>query len=127
MIPRIMGCTPFCSIQMPRMSFVPPAFARAGWQDTQRDVYRLVANEPFIADLHPDRIEEHQRVAGIERAALPLRDRLQHCVGDRRDQVGRHVDAVQLLQMSADLAYRHAACVHRHDLVVGPKATPEGR
>ncbi len=61
-------------------------------QDAERDVDRLVAHEAFVPDLHPDRVEEHQRVAGIEWPPLPFRDRLQHGVGHRRDQVRRHRD-----------------------------------
>ncbi|TDN78972.1 hypothetical protein EV664_1148 [Stakelama pacifica] len=59
-----------------------------------------------------------QRVARVERSALPLGDGLQNGVGHRRDQVRRYLDPVQFLEMPPDLAHRHPARVHRHDLVV---------
>ena len=84
---------------------------RAVGQDAQRDIDRLVAHKTFVADLHPDRVEKHQRIAGVQRPTLPLRHRLQHRVGDRRNQVRRDVDAVELLKMPANLAHRHATRV----------------
>ena len=87
-------------------------------QDAERDVDRLVAHEAFVADLDPNGIEEHQRVADIERPVLPFRHLVQHRVGDRRDQVRRNIDAVEFLKMAADLAHRHPARIHRDDLVV---------
>jgi hypothetical protein len=53
-----------------------------------------------------------------KRTTLPLGDRLQHGIGDRRDQVRRDVESVQLLEVSADLAHRHAAREYRYDLAV---------
>ena len=95
-------------------------------QDAERDVDRLVAHEAFVADLDPDGVEEHQRIAEIERPVLPFRHLVQHRVGDRRDQVGRDVDAVELLEMAADLANRHAARIHRDDLLVEVRETGAG-
>ena len=87
-------------------------------QDTERDVPRLIADKPFVPNLHPDRVEGHQRTAGVERATLPLGDCPQNRIGDRRDQVLRHVDPVALLEVPADLTHRHAAHGHRHDRAV---------
>ena len=87
-------------------------------QDAERDVDRLVADEALVADLDPNGIEEHQRVADIERPVLPFRHLVQHRVGDRRDQVRRDIDAIEFLEMAADLAHRHAAGIHRDDLLV---------
>ncbi len=86
--------------------------------DAQRDVDRFVANHPFVADFHPDRIEEHQRLGRIQWPLLPSRDFIEHGVGHRADQVGRDVDAVQIVQMPHDLAGAHVPRVHRHDLFV---------
>src|SRR5665213_2562691 len=36
-------------------------------QDAERDVHRLVAHEPLVADFDADRVEEDQRIAGVER------------------------------------------------------------
>jgi hypothetical protein len=94
----------------------PEDFLGAIRQDAERDVNRLVAHEALIPDLDPDRVEEHQRVAGIERPTLPFADRLQYGVGHSRDQVRRYVETVKLLQVPADLAYAHPACIHRDDL-----------
>lgn len=84
----------------------------------QRNVDRLRADQALVANLHPDRVEEHQRIGGIERALLPGRDFLEHGVGDGRDQVRRDVNAVEFAQMPRDLPRAHAACIHRYDLVV---------
>jgi hypothetical protein len=54
----------------------------------------------------------------IERPVLPFRDLLVDSVGDRRDQVRRHLDAVEFLEMTTDLAHRHAARIYRDDLVI---------
>jgi hypothetical protein len=73
----------------------------------------LVADHPLVTDLDPDRVEEHQRVNRVERSLLPGGDFIEHCVRHRADQVGRHVDAVQIMQMPGDLAGAHAPRVHR--------------
>ena len=85
---------------------------------TQRNIDRLVAHEAFVADLDPDGIEEHQWVVKIERPVLPFRNLVQHRIGDRRDQVGRDINAVEFLEVAADFPDRHAAGVHRDDLLV---------
>src|SRR5262245_19792016 len=90
----------------------------------QCQVNRLVAHQPVVADLDPKRVEHHQRVEALERPVLPFPRLLDHRVGHLADQVGTHFDPVDLLQMALDLAHRHAAGVHRHDLVVEPGETP---
>src|SRR5215207_8614340 len=62
--------------------------------DAERDIDRLVADQAFIADLDPQRIEEDQRIHRLERPVLPLADGLEHRVPDRRDQVGRDIKPV---------------------------------
>ena len=86
--------------------------------DAQRDVDRFITDHALVADFHPQRIEEHQRIDRIERPLLPGRYFIEHGVGHRADQVRRYVDAVQLVQMPDDLTGAHAARVHRHDLLV---------
>ena len=49
---------------------------------------RLVAHDPLITDLDPDRIEEDQRVNWVERPLLPAGDFIEHGVRHRADQVG---------------------------------------
>src|SRR6202030_1473544 len=71
-------------------------------QDAKRDVDRLVAHEALVADLDPNGIEKHQWVADIERPVLPFRNLVQHRIGDRRDQVGRDINAVEFLEVAAD-------------------------
>src|SRR4029077_14050324 len=87
-------------------------------QDAKRDVDRLVAHEALVADLDPNGIEKHQWVVDIERPVLPFRNLVQHRIGDRRDQVGRDINAVEFLEVGADFPDRHAAGVHRDDLLV---------
>ena len=56
--------------------------------DPQRQVDRLVADRALVADLHPERVEEHQGIDRLERPVLPLGDFVQDGVGDGADQVG---------------------------------------
>jgi len=87
-------------------------------RDAERDVDGLVANQALVADLDAQGVEKHQGIARLQWPVLPFRDRLQNRVGDRRNQVRRHFEAVELQQMALDLAHRHAARIHRHDPVV---------
>ena len=45
-----------------------------GTEEANGQVHRLVANQAFVADLHPHRVEVHDRVDLLERARLPLAD-----------------------------------------------------
>src|SRR6185295_15536414 len=56
---------------------------RAVRANAKRDVDGLVADKAFVADFDPDRVEEDQRIADIERSVLPFRDLLQDRIGDR--------------------------------------------
>ena len=86
--------------------------------DAEREIDGLVADQALVADLDPDGVEENQRIARFQRPVLPFGDRLQHRIGDRGNQVRRHLQPVELKQMALDLPNRHAARIHRHDLVV---------
>ena len=57
-------------------------------KNAECDVNRFVAHEAFVADLDADRIEEHQRIAEMQRLVLPFGDLVEYRIGDRRDQVG---------------------------------------
>src|SRR5262249_44518761 len=87
----------------------------------QRDMHRLVADQPFIPDLDPQRVKENQRIDLFQRARLPGGDLLQHRIGDRADQIRRDLNAIEIAQMADDLARAHATRVHRNDLVVEPR------
>jgi len=56
---------------------------RAVGAHAQRDLDRLVAHHPFVADLDPDGVEEDQRVNRVERPLLPGGDFIEHCVRHR--------------------------------------------
>jgi hypothetical protein len=58
----------------------------------QRDTHSFVANQPSVADLDPQRVEEIQRINCFQRAGLPGGNLLQHRVGDRADQIGRNLE-----------------------------------
>ena len=78
----------------------------------------MLRTRPSSRILTLNGVEENQRIARLERPVLPFGDGLEHGVGDRRNQVRRHLQPVKLQEMALDLANRHAARVHRHDLVV---------
>ena len=78
----------------------------------------MLRNQAFVADFHPQRVEEHQRIARLQRTVLPFADRLQNRVGHRRDQIGRNIEPIDLKQVALNFSNRHPARVHRHDLLV---------
>ena len=86
--------------------------------DAEGDMHGLVADQPLVADLDPQGVEEDERIDRLEGARLPQRHLVQHRVRDRADQVGRGVDAIEVAQMTGDLAHAHATRVHRDDLLV---------
>jgi hypothetical protein len=92
--------------------------ARAVGQHAQGQVDRLVAHHRLFADLHAQRVEEDHRVHRLQRARLPGPDLGHHRVGDRADELRADLGAVLLGEETLDLAHRHAARVHGHDLVV---------
>ena len=91
--------------------------------DTDRQVGVLVANRALVADLDHDRVEPDDQVELLQRPGLPLLDILEDRVGDTADRVAPDLDTVDLLQVLRDLPRRHAACVHRDDLVVEARET----
>ena len=89
-----------------------------------REVHGLVAHQPFVADLHAQRVEEHDRVGRLERPGLPGGDLVDHLVGDGGDEVRGDLDAVELAHVALDVARAHAAGVQRDDLVVETGKAP---
>jgi hypothetical protein len=85
---------------------------------------RLVADNAFVADIHPQRVKEHQRIGRIKRPLLPCRHLVKHRIGHRADQVGRHLHALELAQTPANLARAHASGMHGDDLVIKAGKTP---
>lgn len=73
----------------------------------------LVTDEAFIPNFDPEGIEEDDRIDRLERPGLPSGNLVQNGVGDSRDQVGRDVDAVKIMEMTDDLPVAHAPGVHR--------------
>ena len=51
----------------------------------------------------------------VQRPVLPFPHLIEHRVGDPADQVRRYRNPVKLLQVTSNLAHRHAARVQRHD------------
>ena len=60
---------------------------RAAGEDGQRQINGPAPDQPFVANLHPQRVEEHHRIEWLERPALPRRDLRHDRIGDRTDQV----------------------------------------
>lgn len=76
----------------------------------------LHLDQAFVPDLHPQGVEEDDRIAGVERSGLPFPDLLKHGVGDPADQVGGNFGPVDLLQVALYLPDRQAAGVEADDL-----------
>jgi len=68
----------------------------------------LTTDRSLIADLDPQSIEKHKRIDGIERPVLPFGDLVEDGIGDRTDQIRRHLEAANLQEMALDLAHRQA-------------------
>src|SRR3954471_20885904 len=51
----------------------------------ERDMDRLIADQSLVADLHPQRVKEDQRVDRLERAGLPGGDLVQDGIRDGAD------------------------------------------
>ena len=84
----------------------------------------LAAHEALVADPRPDRVED-ERAAGVERAPLPLGDLLEDRIGEGRDELGRDVDAAELLEGVADRPRAHPPRARRGDLVVEVGDAPQ--
>ena len=54
----------------------------------ERHVDGFVADQGLLADLHPQRVKENQRVNRLQWPGLPSGDLIEHGVGNRADQVG---------------------------------------
>ena len=69
------------------------------------DVSGLVGDLVALADLDPDRVQEDHGVERVQRATLPVHDRLAHRVGDLRDRRTGQVHPQRLTQMVGDVAH----------------------
>src|SRR6185312_8496454 len=107
-----------CSIHRPQNLLAPRA------AQANRQIYRAIADQPFVADLHPQRVEEHHRIGRLQAPILPGRDFLQYRVGYRTYQVRRDLGAVQLADVLGDLARRHPARIQGDDLLVEAGQAP---
>ena len=90
-------CPELCALigLKPQTQNVPSAIRkhREGHED------RLVRDRPVTADIDPDRVHENDRIAGFKGAVLPSGNLLHHRVGDRGNQAGRGLDAVDFLDI----------------------------
>jgi len=68
----------------------------------------LLPTRLLVADGPHDRVEIHHRIHPAQGASPPPPD----LVGDAADRVGRHVDAVALGELIADVAHGHARRIH---------------
>ena len=72
---------------------------------------------PAGPDIDPDRVHDNDRIAGVQRGG-PGGDLFHDRAGDRGNQAGRGLDAMDRLEMPLDLAGRHPPGMHADDLVV---------
>jgi hypothetical protein len=78
----------------------------------------------FVPNLHPERVEEHDRIHPLEGPALPRRHFGDDAVRDRADQIRRHLHAVHLGEEALNFAHGHPAGVERENLVVEAGEAP---
>jgi hypothetical protein len=69
--------------------------------DAEREVDGLVSADPavLVADLHPERVEDHHRVDRVQRPRLPFLHLVEHRVCDPAEQVGRDLKPVMSRMM----------------------------
>ncbi len=91
--------------------------------DRHRQVDRPV-RDLTIPDLDVNGIDEHDWIDGVEGSVLPLGHTVHHLVGDGGDGLLRHVGAVHLGQVGADLAVGQPLGRQRQDHVVDPGQAP---
>src|SRR5262249_43975376 len=77
--------------------------------EREGNINRLIAHQPVVADLDPQRVEKDYRIKRVERPVLPFPNLIEYCIGNPADQIGRDLDAIQLVQMRLDLAHRKPA------------------
>ena len=104
----------------PHPEHVPVALQR----DPEREVQRAALHAAAVADLEHHAVQEHDRVDVLQRPLAPVAHVVHDRVGHAADQVRADIDAVDLVQVRADVADRQAAAVERQDLVVEPDEPP---
>ena len=102
----------------------PQDVAAAVGQNPQRQINCLVAHNGFFSNLDSQRVKEDHRIHRFERPVLPGADLGHDGVGDRADELRAHFRAVLLGQKPLNLSYRHAARIHRDDLVIKAGEAP---
>ncbi len=93
-------------------------------ENRQRQIDGLAAHDRLIANLHAERIEEHDRIQRLEQAALPGGDLRHDRIGDRADQIRHTSTAYISCQERLNLSHRQAPGVEPDDLVVEPREAP---
>ena len=81
-------------------------------REAQGQVDRFVADCSLVSNFDSERVEYNDRVNLVQGLDLPFGNFVNDLLGDSRDQIRRHRNAVMLLQMSPDLAHRHATSIH---------------
>lgn len=84
----------------------------------------LVAHHGILSALDSQRVKEPDWVHDLKRPGLPSRHIGHDLVGDRADEVGRHLGALLFQQESLNLPHRHAGGIHGNDLVVEAREAP---
>src|SRR4029453_6285808 len=79
---------------------------------------RPVFYAALVAHFHHQSIQVDDRIYRLQRAALPRLHFLHHSVGDFADQCRAYFHAIHFLQVTLDIARRHATCEHRQNLPV---------
>lgn len=94
-----------------------------GCLGTDSGIDGLVAHYRILADLDPQGVKENHRIHRLQRPGLPGGHFGHDFIGDRTDEVGRHLGGVLLQHKALDLPHRHASGVQGDDLVVEARET----
>src|SRR5690606_28744366 len=92
--------------------------ARTVGLHAERDVERALFDLPTLAHADEERVDVDDGIDRVERTSLPRAQLVHDGVGSARDEVGRDIGAVQLAQVTLDVARRHASRVESDDFLV---------
>ncbi len=89
-------------------------------RDAQGEVQRAALDRAAVADLEDHAVQEHDRIDVLQRALGPLAHVIHDRVGDAADEIEADLNAVDLLQVRADVTDRQPTALQREDLLVEP-------
>src|SRR6185437_9577642 len=93
----------------------PEHLLPAGNTDAEHGIHTFLQNAFVSAYGHAQAIDENNRVDTLQGPVLPIDNLLLQLVGGAGNELGRDLDAINILDALLDLARGQAACIQRDD------------